>query len=274
MVRNPSGAIGMVIVIGLAAMMLFGPLLAPYDYAAQDIKNRLQGPSAGHLLGTDHLGRDLLSRVVFGSRVAMGVALPAVLASLAAGLVLGLMAGYLGGWVDAVFLVVMDAVQAFPAIFLALALLAVIGPSLQSVVIVIAVAFTPGYWRIVRAQVLAVRENTYIEAERSLGAGTARVIFVHILPNIVTPLITLLAMDLPSAVVFEAGLSFLGLGVQPPTPSWGLILAQGFEWIRNSPWMVLWTGLTLMLTTLGFTLFGEALRDILDPRLAGARRIM
>jgi peptide/nickel transport system permease protein len=264
----------MLIVIGLAVMLLFAPILAPYDYAAQDIKNRLQGPSASHLLGTDHVGRDLLSRVIFGSRVALGVALPAVLSSLSAGLVLGLAAGYLGGRVDALFLVLMDAIQAFPAIFLALALMAVVGPSLQSVVFVIAVAFTPGYWRIVRAQVLAIRENPYIEAERSLGASSTRVIFVHILPNILAPLITLLAMDLPSAVAFEAGLSFLGLGVQPPTPSWGLILAQGFEWIRNAPWMVLWTGLILMLTTLGFTLFGEALRDVLDPRLAGTRRIV
>jgi peptide/nickel transport system permease protein len=274
LVQSPSGLIGIVVVAGLVVMLVFAPLLAPYDYAQQDIPNRLQGPSAAHLLGTDHLGRDLLSRVVFGSRVAMGVALPAVLASLSAGLVLGLVAGYLGGKVDALLLVLMDAVQAFPPIFLALALLAVLGPSLESVVFVISVAFTPGYWRIVRAQVLSARENPYIEAERSLGASNTRVVFIHILPNIVAPLITLLAMDLPYAVTFEAGLSFLGLGVQPPTPSWGLLLSQGFEWIRDAPWMVLWTGLILMLTTLGFTLFGEALRDILDPRLAGTRRIV
>ena len=272
--HNPSGLIGMLVVVGLLTMLVFAPLLAPYDYAQQDIGSRLQGPSASHLLGTDHLGRDLLSRIIFGSRVALGVAVPAVLASLSAGLVLGLVAGYLGGKVDALFLVLMDAVQAFPAIFLALALLAVVGPSLQSVVFVIAVAFTPGYWRIVRAQVLSVRENPYIEAERSLGASNTRVVFIHILPNIVAPLITMLAMDLPYAVTFEAGLSFLGLGVQPPTPSWGLILAQGFEWIRTSPWVVVWTGLILMLTTLGFTLFGEALRELLDPRLAGTRRIV
>jgi peptide/nickel transport system permease protein len=274
LLHNPSGLIGVLVVAGLLVMLVFAPLLAPYAYAQQDIPNRLQGPSAAHLLGTDHLGRDLLSRILYGSRVAMGVALPAVVSSLLVGLILGLVAGYLGGRVDALLLVVMDAVQAFPPIFLALALLAVLGPSLQSVVFVISVAFVPGYWRIVRAQVLSVRENQFIEAERSLGASSTRVVFVHILPNIVAPLITLLAMDLPYAVTFEAGLSFLGLGVQPPTPSWGLILAQGFEWIRTSPWAVLWTGLILMLTTLGFTLFGEALRDILDPRLAGTRRIV
>jgi peptide/nickel transport system permease protein len=274
LVHSPSGAIGLLIVTGLAVMLLLAPVLAPYDYAEQDISNRLQGPSASHLLGTDHVGRDLLSRVIFGSRVAMGVALPAVLSSLSVGLVFGLAAGYLGGRVDALFLVLMDATQAFPAIFLALALMAVVGPSLENVVFVIAVTFTPGYWRIVRAQVLSIRENPYIEAERSLGASSTRVVFIHILPNIFAPLITLVAMDLPYAVTFEAGLSFLGLGVQPPTPSWGLILAQGFEWIRSAPWMVLWTGLILMLTTLGFTLFGEALRDVLDPRLAGTRRIV
>lgn len=274
LVHNPSGLLGLLIVVGLVVMLLFAPLLAPYHYAQQDIPNRLQGPSADHLLGTDHLGRDLLSRIIFGSRVAMGVALPAVVASLSTGLILGLVAGYLGGKVDAFLLVLMDAVHAFPAIFLALAMLAVLGPSLQSVVFVIAVAFTPGYWRIVRAQVLSVRENPYIEAERSLGASSTRIVFIHILPNIVAPLITMLAMDIPWAVTFEAGLSFLGIGVQPPTPSWGLILAQGFESIRNSPWAVVWTGLILMLTSLGFTLFGEALRDILDPRLAGARRVV
>jgi peptide/nickel transport system permease protein len=274
LVHNPSGLLGLVIVMGLGVMLVFAPFLAPYGYAQQDIPNRLQGPSADHLLGTDHLGRDLLSRIVFGSRVAMGVALPSVVASLSTGLILGLVAGYLGGKVDALLLVLMDAVHAFPAIFLALAMLSVLGPSLRSVVFVIAVAFTPGYWRIVRAQVLSVRENPYIEAERSLGASSARIVFIHILPNIVAPLITMLAMDLPWAVTFEAGLSFLGIGVQPPTPSWGLILAQGFDWIRNSPWVVVWTGLILMLTTLGFTLFGEALRDILDPRLAGTRRVV
>lgn len=274
LVHNPSGLLGLVIVMGLGVMLVFAPFLAPYGYAQQDIPNRLQGPSADHLLGTDHLGRDLLSRIVFGSRVAMGVALPSVVASLSTGLILGLAAGYLGGKVDALLLVLMDAVHAFPAIFLALAMLSVLGPSLRSVVFVIAVAFTPGYWRIVRAQVLSVRENPYIEAERSLGASSARIVFIHILPNIVAPLITMLAMDLPWAVTFEAGLSFLGIGVQPPTPSWGLILAQGFDWIRNSPWVVVWTGLILMLTTLGFTLFGEALRDILDPRLAGTRRVV
>lgn len=270
--RRPAGLFGLLIVAGLLLVLLFAPLLAPYGDAQQDIKNRLQGPSISHPLGTDHLGRDLLSRLIFGSRVALGTAFPSVLGALLGGLVLGLLAGYLGGSVDNVLLVIMDSIQAFPAVILALALLALLGPSITNVIFVIALAFTPGYARIVRAQVLSVKEHPFVEVERSLGASDLRIVLIHIVPNILAPLVILLAMDLPSAITVEAGLSFLGLGVRPPTPSWGVILADGFSKIRTSPWPVLWAGLTLMLTTLGFTLFGETLRDLLDPKLAGSRR--
>jgi peptide/nickel transport system permease protein len=270
--RRPAGAFGFAIVVILLVILAFAPYIAPYNDARQDIVHRLQGPSASHLLGTDHLGRDLLSRLIFGSRVALGTAFPSVLAALLCGLMLGLVAGYAGGWVDNLLLMVMDTIQAFPTVILALALLALLGPSMQNVIIVIAVGFMPGYARVVRAQVLAVKEGSFVEVERSLGASDLRVAFVHILPNILAPLVILLAMDLPSAITTEAGLSFLGLGVRPPTPSWGVILADGFSKIRNSPWPVLWGCLALMLTTLGFTLFGEAVRDILDPRVAHSRR--
>ncbi len=271
-IRRPSGAFGLFIVSVLVIVLLFAELLAPYGSAEQNIPNRLQGPSAEHLLGTDHLGRDLLSRLLFGTRVALGTAVPAVLAALAAGLVLGLVSGYTGGAVDNVLLVIVDSLQAFPTVLLALALLSLLGPSQGNVIVALAVARAPRFARIVRAQVLAVKENPFVEAERSLGASTLRIIVIHILPNILAPLVILLAMNVPSAIVTEAGLSFLGVGVRPPTPSWGVILADGFLWIRTSPWSVLWAGLTLMITTLGFTLFGETLRDILDPKLAGARR--
>jgi peptide/nickel transport system permease protein len=270
--RRPAGLFGLLIVMTLLALLIFGPSIAPYTEAQQFMERRLQGPSTDHLLGTDHLGRDLLSRLIYGTRVALGTAFPAVLSALAVGLLLGLAAGYLGGVVDGAILVVMDCLQAFPAVILALALLALLGPSATSVVIVIALAFTPGYARIVRAQVLAVKESPFIEAERSLGAGDLRIVFVHIMPNILAAVVILLAMDLPTAITIEAGLSFLGLGVRPPTPSWGVILADGFIYIRTSPWPILAAGLTLMFTTLGFTLFGETLRDILDPRLSGSRR--
>jgi peptide/nickel transport system permease protein len=272
LLRRPAGLFGVIIVAILLGLLIFGPAIAPYTEAQQFMERRLQGPSTDHILGTDHLGRDLLSRLIHGTRVALGTAFPAVLSALIAGLILGLLAGYLGGVVDGVILVLLDCLQAFPAVILALALLALLGPSATSVIIVIALAFTPGYARIVRAQVLSVKESPFVEAERSLGASDLRIVLVHILPNVSAAVVILLAMDLPTAITIEAGLSFLGLGVRPPTPSWGVILADGFIYIRTSPWPILWAGLTLMFTTLGFTLFGETLRDILDPRLAGSRR--
>jgi peptide/nickel transport system permease protein len=189
-----------------------------------------------------------------------------------AGLVIGLIAGYAGGRVDNVILVIMDTLQAFPALLLALALMALLDPSVNNVILVIAIAYTPGYARIVRAQVLSVKEEPYIEVERSFGASHVRISLVHIVPNLLAPLLILLAMDLPAAIATEAGLSFLGLGVRPPAVSWGGILSDGFQKIRTSPWPVIGGALALMITTLGFTLFGEALRDILDPRVSGSRR--
>lgn len=269
--RQPLGALGSVIVLVFMLTVLLAPVLAPYEYAEQDIPSMLQGPSRAHWLGTDHLGRDLLSRIIYGSRIALGVAIPAVGIALAGGVVIGLTAGYAGGIVDDVTLVLLDSVQAFPAVILALVILALLGPSLVNVIIVIGLAWTPGYARITRAQVLSTRQHQYVEVERSLGASQKRVLFLHILPNVVAPLLILAAMDLPVVITFEAGLSFLGLGVRPPTPSWGVVLSDGFNFIRHSPWPITWAGLTLIITTLGFTLFGETLRDVLDPRLSGSR---
>jgi peptide/nickel transport system permease protein len=269
--RRPLGALGFLIVLIFMLTVIFAPVLAPYDYAQQDIPNMLQGPSSKYLLGTDHVGRDLLSRIIHGSRIALGVAVPAVGIALTGGVVLGLISGYTGGVVDDVVLVVLDSLKAFPAVILALTILALLGPSLINVIIVIGLAWIPGYARIARAQVLSAKQNVYVEAERSLGATTWRIVLVHILPNILAPLLILAAMDLPVVITFEAGLSFLGLGVRPPTPSWGVILSDGFNFIRQSPWPITWAGLTLIITTLGFTLFGESLRDVLDPRLSGTR---
>jgi peptide/nickel transport system permease protein len=271
--RRPLGVLGFLIASCFFLMVIFAPLLAPYDYAQQDIPSMLQGPSSAHPLGTDHLGRDLWSRIVYGSRIALGVAVPAVSVALVGGLVLGLTAGYLGGVVDNATLVVLDSLQAFPAVIMALAILALLGSSLVNVIIVIGLAWIPGYARIARAQVLSAKQNQYIEVEHSLGASQKRILFLHIMPNILAPLLILAAMDLPVVITFEAGLSFLGLGVRPPTPSWGVILSDGFNVIRQSPWPITWAGLTLIITTLGFTLFGETLRDVLDPRLSGTRGI-
>ncbi|MGC8826721.1 MAG: ABC transporter permease, partial [Anaerolineae bacterium] len=217
-------------------------------------------------------GRDLLSRIIYGSRIALIAAVPSVSIALLGGIILGLLAGYIGGIVDDIIVIILDTIKAFPAVILALAILALLGPSLVNEILVIGLAWIPGYARVTRAQVFSARQNLYVEAERSLGAPSRRIVLRHILPNILAPLLILAAMDLPVVITFEAGLSFLGLGVRPPTPSWGVILSEGFNFIRQTPWPITWAGLTLIITTLGFTLFGETLRDVLDPRLIGTRR--
>ncbi len=269
--RQPLGAVGFVIVLVFIISVIFAPLIAPYDYARQDIPNRMQGPSGQYWLGTDHLGRDIFFRLVYGSRIAFGTALPSVAIALIVGTLLGLIAGYISGWLDNVIVVVMDTLQAFPSIMLSLAILALLGPSLINVIIVIGLTWMPNYARVIRAQTLSIRENAYVEAERSLGATDRGILLSHILPNVIAPALLLAAMDLPWVITFEAGLSFMGMGVRPPTPSWGAILSEGFDHIFESQWPIIWSGITLALTTLGFTLFGEALRDVLDPRLSGTR---
>ena len=269
--RQPLGVIGFVIVLTFILTVLFAPLVAPFDYASQDIPNRLQGPSQKYWLGTDHIGRDIFSRLVYGSRIAFGTALPSVAIALTIGTLLGLVAGYIGGVVDNIIVVIMDTLQAFPSIMLSLAILALLGPSLVNVIIVIGLTWMPNYARVIRAQTLSIREKAFVEAERSLGATDRGILISHILPNVIAPALLLAAMDLPWVITFEAGLSFMGMGVRPPSPSWGAILSDGFNHIFESYWPILWSGLTLALTTLGFTLFGEALRDVLDPRLSGTR---
>jgi peptide/nickel transport system permease protein len=272
-VRRPLGAFGFLIISLFIITVIFAPAIAPYPYARQDIPNRLQGPSLQYWLGTDHLGRDIFSRLVYGSRIALGTALPAVSIALISGIILGLMAGYIGGRPDSVIVVIMDTLQAFPSIMLSLAILALLGPSLINVILVIGLTWMPNYARVIRAQTLSNREKMYVEAERSLGATDWRILRSHILPNVIAPALLLAAMDLPWVITFEAGLSFMGMGVRPPTPSWGVILSEGFDYIFQSPWPILWSGVTLVIVTLGFTLFGEALRDVLDPKLSGTRML-
>ena len=272
LIHRPAGLIGLIIVVGLIILAVVPGVFAPYEPDAQTISDRLQGPSMDHLLGTDRLGRDTLSRLIYGVGIALIVALPAVLSALVIGLLLGIVAAWRGGLIDALLVIVMDVLQAFPAVILALALLALLGPSLRNVIIVISIAFIPNYARVSRALVFSAKANQWVEAERALGASTLRIVFTHILPNILPPLLILMAMDIPSAIVIEAGLSFLGLGVQPPTPSWGAILSDGFQNIMQSPWGVVFASIILMITTLGFTMLGETLRDIVDPRLSGLTR--
>ncbi|MFW5933433.1 MAG: ABC transporter permease, partial [Actinomycetota bacterium] len=237
--RRPTGLVALIIMAGLLVAVTVGPLLVG-DPAGQDIPRRLEGPSADYLLGTDHLGRDLLARLVNGARIAIGVAVPSVLIAMLIGLLLGLAAGYVGGRIDNAVVVLTDTIQAFPAIVLGVAILALLGPSMVNVIIVIALGFAPGYARVVRASVFAIKEDAFVQAERSLGSSTPRVLVLHILPNVIAPMLILMAIDLPVAVTIEAGLSFIGVGVPPPIPSWGVILNDGFDRIREAPWPVIW----------------------------------
>jgi len=265
------GMIGLVLVTLFLASAVFAPWLAPYDPNAIDVPDRLSGPTADHWLGTDQLGRDTFSRILYGGRVALTIAAIAVSVSLVTGLVLGMIAGYGPRWLDNLLLLAFDTVRAFPTIVLALATVAVTGPSLELVLAIVIITSIPQYARVARTATLALRSADFILAERSLGAGTGRVLLHHIMPNVVGPLLILAAMEVPVVVTVEAGLSFLGLGVLPPTASWGTILNEGYLVIRDTPWMVVAGGIPLILTTLGFTFLGEALRDIFDPRMGRGR---
>jgi peptide/nickel transport system permease protein len=265
--RSGKGMFGLALVVLFVASALFAPLLAPYDPAALDIPNRLSGPTWAHPAGTDQLGRDTLSRVLYGGRVALQVAAVGVSISLVIGLILGMIAGYGPRWLDNALLLAFDTVRAFPTIILAMATVALVGPSLGLVLAIVIITSVPQYARLARTATLAIRNTEFIVAERSLGAGTVRILGLHVLPNVIGPLLILAAMDVPVVVTIEAGLSFLGLGVRPPLASWGTILNEGYLVIRDTPWLVVAGGIPLVLTTLGFTFLAEALRDVFDPRL-------
>lgn len=267
LLREPLGLIGLVIVVVMVSCALLAPALAPYDPIAINPRMRLLPPSAEHWLGTDQLGRDTLSRVLYGSRVALQVALISVGLALSIGLVLGMLAGLGPRWLDNAILLLFDTVRSFPTIMFALAVVTLTGPSLETVILVVVITTIPTYGRIARTQTQSLRSSEFILAERSMGASLVRILRVHVFPNVIGPLLILASMDLPVVITIEAGLSFLGLGVRPPTPSWGSILNDGYSFIRNTPWLIVAGSIPLILTTLGFTFLGEALRDIFDPRL-------
>jgi len=266
---DPLGICGLVIVVMVLLSAIFASYLSPYDPLEVDVYDRLASPSWQHWLGTDQLGRDILSRVLHGGRIALKVSLVAISISLAAGLVLGMVAGFGPRWLDRILVVCFDTMRSFPTIMFALAIVVLTGPSLNTVIGIIIITSIPTYARIVRTQTQAVRDRDYILAERAMGASTARILRHHVLPNIAAPLLILASMDVPAVVGMEAGLSFLGLGVNPPTPSWGAILNDGYSYLRNSPWPIIAGGIPLILVTLGFTFLGESLRDIFDPKLRG-----
>ncbi len=264
---DPSGIVGGLFVLLILLLAIFAPWITPYGPEEIDVLNRLAGPSAEHWLGTDQLGRDTFTRLVYGARIALLVALPSVLAGALIGLVLGMIAGYFRGPVENALLALFDIIRSFPALLLAIAIIALTGPSLTMIVIIMAVTRFPSYGRLIRAQTLKVREEEYVTASRALGNNPAAIMRKHLMPNVIAPLFIQAAMDIPVVITFEAGLSFLGLGVAPPTPSWGSILQDGYAYVRATPWLVTFGSAFLVVATLGFTFLAESLRDAFDVRL-------
>ena len=265
--RDPLGLFGLILVVIMVMSAVLANWIIPYDPIALDILHRLEPPSVDHVMGTDQLGRDVFSRVIMGGRIALKVALVSIFMAMSFGLVLGLIAGYGPPWVDRLMILLFDTIRSFPTIIFALAVVTLVGPSMNTIILVVIITTIPVYGRIVRAQTQSMKNNEFILAERAMGAGMPRILLVHMLPNIIGPLLIIASMDIPAVVTIEAGLSFLGVGIRPPTPSWGSILNDGYSFIRNTPWLIISGGIPLILTTLGFTFLGESLRDIFDPKL-------
>ena len=265
--HNPLAAIGVVLILVFLTFAVFAPWIAPQDPAAIDLPGRLNLPSRSHWLGSDELGRDILSRVIYGARISMLVGSCVVGASLALGLIVGSIAGYYGGAIDRFFnVVVMNAFLSFPGILLAIAFVAFRGPGIFNLVLALSLGGWVGYARLVRGQVLAAREREFVEAARALGASDLRIIVRHILPNIIQPVVVQAAIGMAGAILAEATMSFLGLGVPPPTASWGTMLNDGRAHLFDAPHLVLFPAMAVMLAVLSFNFIGDALRDYLDPR--------
>ena len=260
------GLIGGGILCMLLLMALLAPVLAPYDPLAQDLYQRLQPPSADHWFGTADFGRDILSRIVYGSRISLRIGLIAISLALTGGTLFGLVAGYRGGMVDMLIMRSMDLMLAFPSILLAIAIVAVIGPGIENAILAVSIVLVPQFARLVRSSVLTVREATYVEAARALGATESRLLFYSILPNCTAPLIVQTTLGMGTAILDAAGLSFMGLGAQPPVPEWWAMLSGGRELLLRAPWVMTFPGLAIFAVVLGLNLFGDGLRDALAPK--------
>jgi peptide/nickel transport system permease protein len=271
LLADPMAVFAMTVIVGLVVVAVFADVISPHDHTAMNLVDRFAPPSSTYWLGTDNLGRDTFSRLAQGSRIALFVALVAVSISGLIGLTLGMIAGFGPRWLDNLLLFIFDTLRAYPTIILALALAALLPRGLSTVIIVVVITSFSEYGRVVRTQTLSLKNAEFILAERAMGASPARIVFHHVLPNVLGPFFILAAMNLPVVITIEAGMSFLGIGVPPGTPSWGATLKDGFDYIRNTPWIIIAGGLPLILVTLGFTFLGEALRDQLDPKLRKSR---
>lgn len=267
LIHDPMGAFGLLIVISFLIVAIFADVLAPYDPNKIDIINKLQGPSLQHLVGTDQLGRDTLSRLIHGTQIALLVAVVSISLAVLMGSIFGAIAGYGPAWLDFVIMLIFDTMRSYPVIMFALAVVVLFGPSLTTIMVIIVATSFPTYGRLMRTQTQTLRKSEYILSAQALGISTPRILLKHVLPNTIGPILIVASMDVPFVIALEAGLSFLGLGVRPPTPSWGSILNDGYTYIRNSSWILFSAGAPLILVTIGFTFLGEQLRDILDPKI-------
>ncbi len=271
--ENKGAVFGLIMVLGVIFCAVFSPLISPHDPILQDVEKRLippvwqEGADPSYLLGTDHLGRDIVSRLIYGARISIVVSVSAVALSAFLGTLIGLLSGFYGGKVDSIFMRIADVQLAFPFILLAIAIIAVLGPNLQNIIIVMGITGWVIYARVVRAEVLSLREKEFILSVRALGGSNGRIIFKHLLPNVIPPIIVIVTLEMARMIIMEAALSFLGLGIQPPTPTWGGMLADGRVYLATSWWLATFPGLVIMLVVLGINLLGNWLRDMLDPRL-------
>lgn len=264
--RHKLNLVGFGIVLCLTVAGVFAPWVAPSDPINTNIADRRQPPNSDHLMGTDSIGRDVFSRMIYGARISLKYSVLTVSISLLIGIVMGLVSGYVGGWVDEAIMRLVDLLMAYPGILLSLVVVSVLGASLLNIMIALAISGWTGYARLIRGEVLSVKEAEYIKAAEAMGASRSRIMFRHILPNIIGPIVVLATLNLGGAAVGTAGLSFLGFGAQPPTPEWGQMLASSRDTLTSAWWIATFPGLMIMLTVLGFNLLGDGLRDVLDPR--------
>ncbi len=267
--RNRMAVAGLVIVVLVTFTAALAPLLAPADPAVQQLDDKRMPPNSDYLLGADEFGRDILSRIIYGSRVALFVALVAVAIAMALGVSIGLVAGYTGGWLDSVIMRIADVMLAFPYLLLAIALVAALGAGIENTTLAVGIWATPSFVRVTRSQVLGIKHREFVTAARATGVPTLRLVLRYVLPNAIPPIIVFATLYMANAILLEAALSFLGLGVQPPQPSWGLMVADGRDYLRVAPHIATFPGIAIMIAVLGFNLMGDGLRDALDPTLRG-----
>jgi peptide/nickel transport system permease protein len=267
--RNRMAVAGLVIVLLVAFTAAFAPYLAPADPTRQHLEDKRLAPNSDYLLGADEFGRDILSRIIYGSRVALFVALVAVAIAMALGVSIGLVAGFAGGWLDGVIMRIADIMLAFPYLLLAIALVAALGAGIQNTTLAVGIWATPSFVRVTRSQVLGIKHREFVTAARATGVPTLRLVLRYVLPNSIPPIIVFATLYMANAILLEAALSFLGLGVQPPQPSWGLMVANGRDYLRVAPHIATFPGIAIMIAVLGFNLMGDGLRDALDPTLRG-----